>query len=82
MRIIIAALAALMATAFAAWAGDAEGKIRKVDAEKMTITLDDGKTYKLPPEINLEGIEAGVTILIAFEVMGGVNQITDMELSE
>lgn len=82
MRIVTAALAALMATSFAASAGDAEGKIRKVDAGKMTVTLDDGKTYRLPPEMNLEGIEAGMTILIAFDVVDGVNQITDMELSE
>jgi hypothetical protein len=44
----------------------------------MTIVLDDGKTYKLPPEMDMSGIAEGVEVIIAYEAKDGVNQITDM----
>ena len=82
MRIITAALAAILAISVPAFAGDAEGRIKSVDTEKMTVTLDDGKTYKLPAEMDVSAVEPGLTILLAYDVVDGVNQITDLELSE
>lgn len=82
MRILSAALAVFIAASAPALAGDAEGKIKSVNAEKMTVTLDDGKTYKLPAEMDMSAIEPGLTILLAYDVVDGVNQITDLELSE
>ena len=82
MRILSAAFAALLALSATAFAGDAEGRIRSVDTEKMTVTLDDGKTYKLPAEMDVSAVEPGLTILLAYDVVDGVNQITDLELSE
>ena len=77
MRKVLAALVASLAITAAA-AGDADGKIKSVDAEKMTIVLDDGKTYRLPAEMDISAITEGVEVIIAYEAKDGVNQITDM----
>jgi len=82
MRIALAALATLMVASAPALADQAEGKIKSVDPEKLTITLDNGKTYKLPSEVDLTGIEPGIEIVIAFEEVDGVRQITDMATYE
>lgn len=78
MRKVLAALATSLAIIGVAVAGDADGKITKVDAEKMTIVLDDGKTYRLPAEMDMSAITEGVEVIIAYEAKDGVNQITDM----
>lgn len=78
MRKVLAALVASLAITAAAAAGDADGKIKSVDAEKMTIVLDDGKTYRLPSEMDMSAIAEGVEVIIAYEAKDGVNQITDM----
>jgi hypothetical protein len=49
-RILAGAAAALMLISTAAFAEQAEGLIRKVDKEAMTLTLDNGKSYKLNAE--------------------------------
>jgi len=82
MRIAVAALVlGLICTP--ALAADAEGKITSVDPEAMTITLDDGSTYKLPPEVDMEAISDGAEVVIAYQVDDkGERQITDMFLPE
>jgi outer membrane lipoprotein SlyB len=61
-----------------ALAADTEGEVRQVNPEDMTITLDDGKTYKLPAEMDVTAIAEGATVIIAYDSRDGVNQITDM----
>ncbi len=82
MRMFFAAVAAVFLLSAPALAETAEGVIQDVDAEKLTITLQDGKTYKLPGEIDMSGIKEGLEILIAFDQVNGVNLITDMEVFE
>ncbi|WP_011580072.1 MULTISPECIES: DUF1344 domain-containing protein [Chelativorans] len=82
MRIAIAVLV-LGLLGSPALAADAEGKIASVDPKAMTITLDDGATYKLPPETDVEAISDGAEVVIAYQVDdNGERQITDMFLSE
>ena len=78
MRRILAAAAALTMMTAAALAGSTEGEIKQVDADAMTIVLDDGKTYKLPAEMDMSAIAEGVVVIIAYDSGDGVNQITDM----
>ena len=81
MRIILAATFSLLLAVMGAYAENAEGKITKVDTAAMTVVLDDGKTYKLPPEMDMSAIAVGTEILIAYEAgKDGANQITDMEV--
>lgn len=80
MRLAAAALA-LTLLAAPAFAADTEGTIESIDTDKMTITLDDGQTYKLPQEMDISGIEQGMDVVLAYrEANGGQRQITDMVL--
>lgn len=84
MRAAIAALSlALLPLTAPALAEDAEGQITKVDQESMTITLQDGSTYKLPPEMDVSGISDGMQVVLAYQVEDdGDRQITDMFLPQ
>ena len=78
MRIAIAAASAFLFLAGSALAADTHGEIKTIDSEKMTITLDDGQTYKLPAEMDISGISEGTDIVIAYRERNGVKEITDM----
>jgi hypothetical protein len=82
MRISASALSLILLASIPAFAGQTEGRIKSVDEEKLTITLEDGKSYKLPGEVDLGGIEPGTEIVINFDTVGDVNQITDMAVYE
>ncbi|WP_274425474.1 DUF1344 domain-containing protein [Chelativorans sp. YIM 93263] len=80
MRAITAALS-LALLAAPALAEDAEGQITAVDEQDMTITLQDGSTYKLPPEMDVSGISDGMQVVLAYQIDDdGERQITDMFL--
>lgn len=88
MRFLIA-LALLLITngAMALFSGpaladEAEGKIRAVDAEQLTITLADGTSYKLPGEFDVDALREGMDVLLAYDEVDGEKLITDMQLSE
>lgn len=82
MRTLIGAVAAVFVMSGAALAAEAEGQVRSIDKEKSTITLDNGKSYKLPGEFDVDNIKPGMEILLAYDEVGGENLITDMELSQ
>ena len=81
MRILAGAVAALTMSAFA-HAAEAEGQIKSIDREKLTITLEDGKSYKLPGEFDVDALREGMDILFAYDEIGGENLITDIAMSE
>ncbi|MGB3390797.1 MAG: DUF1344 domain-containing protein [Pseudaminobacter sp.] len=82
MRILISAFAAVVMISSAALAAEAEGKVKAIDRDQMTITLDDGKSYKLPGEFDVDAIKEGMEVLLAYDEVSGVNLITDMELPQ
>ena len=82
MRIVSGALAAVLLIATNAFAAEAEGRIKAIDRDNSTITLDDGKSYKLPGEFDVDQLKEGMDILLAYDKVGGENLITDMELYE
>jgi len=82
MRIVSAALAAALLMATHAFAAEAEGKIKAIDRDNSTITLDNGKSYRLPGEFDVDQLKEGMDILLAYDKVGGENLITDMELYE
>ena len=81
MRILIGATVATLMLSGAAFAAEAEGQIKKVDTDKLTITLDNGKSYKLPGEFDVSTLKEGMEIVLAYDEVGGENVITDMELA-
>jgi len=82
MRTLIGAFAAVLLAVSGAFAAEAEGHIKTIDRDNLTITLDDGKSYKLPGEFDIEAIQEGMDILLAYDKVGDVNLITDMALAE
>lgn len=82
MRRIFSVIAVVAAMTASAQADIVEGKIKKIDADNYVITLDDGKSYKLPGEFDISAIENNMEVLIAYDAVNGENHITDMELSE
>ena len=86
MRSLIGGLAAAMMlstiVSTGAFAAEAEGKVKSVDRDNLTITLDNGSSYKLPGEFDVEAIKEGMLVLLAYDKVGDQNMITDMELSE
>jgi hypothetical protein len=77
-----ATAAAMLLAAGTAFAGQTEGLIKKVDKDTMTLTLDDGKSYKLNAEMDVDSLKPGMDVVIAYDVTDGENVITDMELPE
>ncbi|TPM35077.1 DUF1344 domain-containing protein [Mesorhizobium sp. B2-3-4] len=82
MRTLIGAVAATLLLTTAALAGQTEGLIKKIDKDALTLTLDDGKSYKLNAETDLDSLKPGMDIVIAYDVTNGENVITDMQLPD
>jgi Cu/Ag efflux protein CusF len=84
MRILIATLLATasMFSPLNSWAqsADVEATIKTVDMKSMSLTLDDGKTYKVPEEFNFEGLKAGVKVLVFFTMVDGNRIVDDLEI--
>jgi Cu/Ag efflux protein CusF len=84
MRILIAALLATasMFSPLSSWAqsADIEATIKTVDMKSMSLTLDDGKTYKVPEEFNFEGLKAGVKVLVFFTMVDGSRVVDDLQI--
>jgi Cu/Ag efflux protein CusF len=82
MRTLIGAMTATLMLSGAAFAAEVEGHIKKIDVDHLTITLDNGKSYKLPGELDVSTLKEGMEIVLAYDEVGGENVITDMDLSE
>ncbi|SMC91569.1 DUF1344 domain-containing protein [Rhizobium sp. RU36D] len=84
MRFMIATLLATAGffspiSAFADSA-DVEATIKSVSTEKMSLVLDDGKTYSVPAEFNFEGLEAGVKVIVFYTEVDGRRVVDDLEV--
>ena len=84
MRMLIATLLAT-ASIFSplnSWAqsADIEATIKTVDVKALSLTLDDGKTYKLPEEFNFEGLKAGVKVVVFYTMVDGSRIVDDLAI--
>jgi hypothetical protein len=82
MRTLIGAMTATLMLSGAVFAAEVEGQIKKIDVDHLTITLDNGKSYKLPGELDVSTLKEGMEIVLAYDEVAGENVITDMDLSE
>jgi Cu/Ag efflux protein CusF len=82
MRTLIVAVGAVLLISTAAFAAQTEGLIKKVDKDALTLTLEDGKSYKLNAETDLDALKPGMDVVIAYDVTNGENVVTDMELPD
>ena len=81
LRHLLGAAAAVAMAGIAA-AAEAEGQIQAIDKDNLTITLSDGKSYKLPGEFDVDALQEGMDVILAYDEVGGENLITDMEISQ
>ena len=72
MRVIFAALvaASLIGVAGAAYAADATGTIKTLDAAKNVVTLDNGATYDIAKGVNLSGLKVGEKVKVTYTQSG------------
>jgi hypothetical protein len=82
MRTLAAAAGALLMLTITASAGETEGQIKAIDKDQLTITLSDGKNYKLPGEFDVDSLKEGMDVVLAYDEVGGQNLITDMQLPQ
>ncbi|MCO6392088.1 DUF1344 domain-containing protein [Aliihoeflea aestuarii] len=80
MRLLTTLTASAVLFAGAALAANDEGPIAQIDRETMTITLENGNSYKLPGEFDVESLSEGMDVFLAYEEIDGENQITDVDL--
>lgn len=77
---VTGAAAILAASTFAALAAEATGTITSVDVASSTLTLDDGKAYKLPQSVDAASLTVGQPVTIQFETgADGSNMATSVQ---
>lgn len=78
---ILAILTLLLAPLFAgtALADDAEGKITNINEETESITLDNGKDYRLPGEFDYSAIETGMKVIVTFDLVDNIRYISNID---
>ncbi|MBB4007033.1 DUF1344 domain-containing protein [Allorhizobium taibaishanense] len=59
---------------------DVESTIKAVSTEKLTVTLDDGKTYSVPAEFNFDGLTPGVKVVVYYTVVDGKRVVDDLQV--
>ena len=82
MRTLATAAGALLMLTITASAGETEGQIKAIDKDQLTITLSDGKNYKLPGEFDVDSLKESMDVVLAYDEVGGQNLITDMQLPQ
>jgi hypothetical protein len=71
------ASAAMLSTAFA---GEIEGVVKNFDAAASTVELESGEVYTVAEGVEVEGIEAGKTVMIMFN--DGTTEATEIAIVE
>ncbi|OLP58679.1 hypothetical protein BJF93_17780 [Xaviernesmea oryzae] len=84
MRFVVVTLmaAAAVFSPLAAFAdsADVEATITSVDTEKLSLSLDDGKSYQAPEEFDFDGLKAGVKVVVFYTEIDGKRVINDLEV--
>ena len=72
MRVIFGALVAacLIGVAASAYAADATGTIKSLDAAKDVVTLDNGATYDVAKGVSLSGFKVGEKVKVTYTRSG------------
>lgn len=71
--------AALLASISFAAADETEGRITQVNLEEQTITLDNGMTFTLSDDVNVNALAAGQEVKVTFEKQDSENIATGVE---
>ena len=85
MRLLLALFAMLAGlaapgAALHAQSSDVAAKIVGIDTSRLTISLDDGKTYQVPEEFNFEGLQAGAKVVVFYTEVKGKRIVDDLQV--
>ncbi len=70
--------AALMLSVGAAYAAEANGTIKAIDAAKKTVTLEDGVVFALPASVDAAKLKVGEAVKITFETKDKKNMASSV----
>ena len=72
MRIMLSALAAatILGAANLAYAAEATGTIKSIDMSKHTVTLDNGSTYDVAKDVQVNGMRIGERVTLTYQQSG------------
>lgn len=73
---------AFLFAASAAIADDAAGKIKAVNEENQTITLEDGVTFHLAEGISMDNLKPGTEVTVSYEESEGKKVATKVQAAE
>ncbi|MUZ61534.1 DUF1344 domain-containing protein [Agrobacterium vitis] len=59
---------------------DVESTIKSISTEKLTLTLEDGKTYSVPAEFNFDGLTTGVKVVVYYTMVDGKRVVDDLQV--
>ncbi|MEP3439673.1 MAG: DUF1344 domain-containing protein [Hoeflea sp.] len=74
---IALASAAMISSAFA---GEIEGVVKTIDQAAATVELESGEVFTIAEGLEVEGVEAGKTVMIMFD--DGSTEATDIQIVE
>jgi len=60
----------------AAFAADATGTIKSLDAAKNVLTLDSGTTYEVAKYVSLSGFEVGEKVTVSYTQSGKMMDVS------
>ena len=81
-RIMGLAVAVVLALSMAAWAGELEGKIQKVDPADRMFVLEDGTQVWVAEGVPMDKLKEGATVKASYEERDGKKIATAFEVSE
>ena len=81
-RIMGLAVAVVLALSMAAWAGELEGKIQKVDPADRMFVLEDGTKVWVAEGVPMDKLKEGATIKATYEERDGKKIATTFVVSE
>ena len=81
-RIMGLAVAVVLALSMAAWAGELEGKIQKIDPADRMFVLEDGTQVWVAEGVPMDKLKEGATVKASYEERDGKKIATTFEVSE
>lgn len=81
-RIMGLAVAVVLALSMAAWAGELEGKIQKVDPADRMFVLEDGTQVWVAEGVPMDKLKEGAKVKASYEERDGKKIATTFEVSE
>ena len=72
MQIMLSAVAAaaILGAANLAYAAEATGTIKSIDMSKHTVTLDNGSTYDVAKDVQVNGMRIGERVTLTYQQSG------------